>query len=299
MRATERINQIILVVEERNFVSVKELSAIHNVSEVTIRRDLQRLHDENRLRRTHGGAVSLRTPPAHLEARPHKPSASPLEGFFVFDKIDVLIATSVDPRSDKVLLDRMEQNNTPVVAESIGMPGMKTLVTVDNYQASHALGRWAGDYAHNHFDGRAFVLDLTYQLENTQARSRGFMDGLKEILPAAETVLSINVQSSWPTALQLTMDALEVYSEINIIFAINDASASGALQACYDLELVRDSLMVLPFGLEGDTLKNALINALHHPHTRDPTGILHLYRIRLVNTLGYSQTKIKDPSRHR
>ena len=259
MRAAERSNQIVLLVEEQGFVSVKELSALHDVSEVTIRRDLQRLHDENRLRRTHGGAVPLHIPTTHLDDQPRQPSANPLEGFFVFDRIDVLIATSVDPRSDKMLLDRMKQHNTPMIAESIGMPGMKTLVSVDNYQASHALGRWAGDYAHNHFGGRAAVLDLTYQLENTQARSQGFMDGLKEILPTAETVLSINVQSSWPTAHQLTIDALEVYSEINIIFAINDASASGAIQACHDLGIDRDSLMVLPFGLEGDTLKNDLI----------------------------------------
>lgn len=259
MGAAERTNQIVLLVEERGFVSVKELSAQHNVSEVTIRRDLDRLHHENRLRRTHGGAVPVRVSTTLPEAQPRQPSATSLEGFSIFDKVDVLIATSVDPHSDKLLLDRMEQHGTPVIAESIALPGMKTLVSVDNYQASHALGRWAGDYARNHFDGRAAVLDLTYQLENTQARSQGFMAGLKEILPASETVLSINVQSTSPTAHQLTMDALEVYPEINIIFAINDASAAGAIQACHDLEIERDSLMVLPFGLEGDTLKNALI----------------------------------------
>lgn len=258
--AAERANQIILLVEERGFVSVKELSALHNVSEVTIRRDLQRLHDENRLHRTHGGAASFRVPPDLPRDRPAQYVASPLEGFRVFDRIDVLIATSVDSRTDQVLLERMEQNNIPVIAESIGMPGMQTLVAVDNYLASHALGRWAGDYARTHFNEQAHVLDLTYQLENTQARSRGFLDGLKETLPAAEMVLSINVQSSWPTAHQLTMDALEVYSQINIIFAINDATAVGAITACHDLGIDPDSLMVLSFGLEGDTLKNALIS---------------------------------------
>lgn len=90
-------------------------------------------------------------------------------------------------------------------------------------------------------------------------RSQGFVDGLKKNLPASDTVLSINAQSTQSTAYQLTKDALEVYPEINIIFAINDVSAAGAIQACHDLEIDRDSLMVLPFGLEGETLKNALI----------------------------------------
>ena len=81
MRAAERTNQIVLLVEERGFVSVKELSAQHDVSEVTIRRDLDRLHHENRLRRTHGGAVPVRVSTTLLEAQPRQPSATSLEGF--------------------------------------------------------------------------------------------------------------------------------------------------------------------------------------------------------------------------
>lgn len=258
MRTVERSDQIVFLVEERGFVSVKELSGLHKVSEVTIRRDLDRLDRENRLRRTHGGAVPIRVSTTMTEAQSRHPSTTSLEGFSIFDKVDVLVATSVDPHSDKLLLDRMEHHGTPVIAESIALPGMKTLVSVDNYQASHALGRWAGDYARNHFDGRAAVLDLTYHLENTRMRSRGFIDGLKEILPESDKVLSINAQSIQSTAYQLAKDALEVYSEINIIFAINDATATGAIQACHDLGIDRDSLAVLTFGMEGDTLKNAL-----------------------------------------
>lgn len=258
MRTAERSDQIVLLVEERGFVSVKELSGLHKVSEVTIRRDLDRLDHENRLRRTHGGAVPIRVSTTSTEAQPHHLSTTSLEGFSIFDKVDVLVATSVDPHSDKLLLDRMEHHGTPVIAESIALPGMKTLVSVDNYQASHALGRWAGDYARNYFDGRAAVLDLTYHLENTRVRSRGFIDGLMEILPESDKILSINAQSIQSTAYQLAKDALEVYSEINIIFAINDATATGAIQACHDLGIDRDSLAVLTFGMEGDTLKNAL-----------------------------------------
>ncbi len=260
MRAEERLEQIARLVEGRGFVSVKELSALFNVSEVTIRRDLQRLQKQKQLRRTHGGAVSLH-PGKLLESAKRHPraSTSPLEGFSVFDRVDVLITTSVDPLTDRVLLDRMEQGNIPIVTESIGMRGMKTLVTVDNYQASQALGQWAGNYTRQHFDGQALVLDLTYQLENTQARSQGFIDGLRQILPEAQTALSINVQSSQPAAYQLTTDALQVFPKINIIFAINDTSAHGAIQACRDLGVDPDSLLVLPFGLEGDTLKNELV----------------------------------------
>jgi DeoR/GlpR family transcriptional regulator of sugar metabolism len=259
MRATKRLEQIVSLVEDRGFISVKELSKLCNVSEVTIRRDLQRLDEKKRLRRTHGGAVSLRPAfsPGSDIYRP-SPSSPQSEGFLT-DRVDVLIATSFDPRSDRVLLDRIEKRNIPVIAESLGMNGIKTLVAVDNYQAAMALGRWAGYYARQHFEGQAHVLDLTYHLNNTQTRSQGFMAGLREILPMAQTILSINAQSGHQTAYQLTMDALSVYPTINIIFAINDATAWGAIQACQDMGVNPDSLLVLTFGLEGDTLKNALM----------------------------------------
>ncbi|MFB0537787.1 MAG: substrate-binding domain-containing protein [Anaerolineae bacterium] len=259
MPATKRLEQIVSLVEDQGFISVKELSKLCNVSEVTIRRDLQRLDEEKRLRRTHGGAVSLRPAFSPGPAKYQPPSPPPQSEGFLTDRVDVLIATSFDPHSNGLLLDRTESRNIPVIAESVGMSGVKTLVALDNYQAARALGRWAGHYAQQHFEGQAYVLDLTYHLKNTQARSLGFMAGLGEVLPMAQTILSINAQSGHQTAYQLTIDTLNVYPIINIIFAINDSTAWGAIQACQDMRVNPDSLLVLTFGLEGETLKNALM----------------------------------------
>ena len=55
MLADERLEQIVALVEDRGFISVKELSSLFDVSEVTVRRDLQRLYEAQRLRRTYGG----------------------------------------------------------------------------------------------------------------------------------------------------------------------------------------------------------------------------------------------------
>ncbi len=260
MPTDNRLEQIVALVEERGFVSVKELSKLQGVSEVTIRRDLQQLQHEGRLRRTYGGVISLSPASLSGSKTPLRQQPSSLVEGFLTDRVDVLIATSLDPHSDAILLDRAAKKNIPVIAESLGMPGVKTVVAVDNYQAGITVGRWAGNYAGQHFEGQASVLDLTYYLSNTQARSHGFIDGLKEVLPSAQVILSINAQSSWPTAYQLATDALKVYPQINIIFAINDATAWGAIRACQDLGVNPDSLLVLTFGLEGNTLKNALIS---------------------------------------
>lgn len=257
MLAEKRLEEIIAHTEERGFISIKELSRIFGVSEVTIRRDVQRLEEENRLRRTHGGVVALDagafTPALLIEK-----SAS-LDGLFT-DRVDVLVATSIDDHSDRLLLAQVEKRKIPIVGESLAPPGSETLVAVDNQQASLAFGRWAGQYARQHLGGQASLLDLTYHLKNTQARSQGFFEGLRQELPQAELALSINAQSAWQTAYQVTLDALSVYPHINLIFAINDATAWGAIRACQDMGANPDSVLVFPFGLEGETMKNALMS---------------------------------------
>ena len=81
---------------------------------------------------------------------------------------------------------------------------------------------------------------------------------LKELLPKADVVLSLDAQSRFETAYQLTRDALTVHPQINLIFAINDIIAWGAIQACKDLQMDPERVVVLPFGLEGETPPNSL-----------------------------------------
>jgi len=58
MFAEERRNKILQLVKSGQPVKVVELSILFNVSEATIRRDLQELENLGLLQRTHGGAVS-------------------------------------------------------------------------------------------------------------------------------------------------------------------------------------------------------------------------------------------------
>jgi DeoR/GlpR family transcriptional regulator of sugar metabolism/ABC-type sugar transport system substrate-binding protein len=259
MLIKERRVQIVSLIEEQGFVSVKELSEACGVSEMTIRRDLRRLDEEKRVRRTYGGAVPAWLPGSPPPLREEKaPSRLQPEGVLV-DRVDVLIASSVDPRYDKILLDRVEKRNIPIIAESTGVGCEETVISVDNYQAGMALGEWTAGYARQYFEGQVHALDLTYQLPNTQARSQGFVAGLGRILPNAEVVLSLDAQSRGDIAYKLTTDALTVHPHINVIFGINDTTAWGAIRACQDLDLSPDSVLVVAFGLEGDTLKNALM----------------------------------------
>jgi DeoR/GlpR family transcriptional regulator of sugar metabolism len=66
MLVAERYEKIVSLVNERGSIRVTELSELCQVTEETIRRDLDRLEESGRLRRSHGGAVSVKER-QHLE----------------------------------------------------------------------------------------------------------------------------------------------------------------------------------------------------------------------------------------
>src|SRR5512137_1118827 len=103
MADRDRLDKIVGLVNERRFVTVRELGELLTVSEMTIRRDLSKLEQQNRIKKTYGGAASLKTSPVVEEAE--SLNAQKPEGPLV-DTIDVLIATSVNPLYDSLLLDR-------------------------------------------------------------------------------------------------------------------------------------------------------------------------------------------------
>ncbi len=59
MLAEERRNRILEVLRDKRFISVNDLHDELRVSRETIRRDINRLADESRLIKTHGGAQSM------------------------------------------------------------------------------------------------------------------------------------------------------------------------------------------------------------------------------------------------
>ena len=59
MFPNERLQRICDMVNEHGAVRVAELSRLLDVSEVTVRRDLELLTKEKRLQRTHGGAIAV------------------------------------------------------------------------------------------------------------------------------------------------------------------------------------------------------------------------------------------------
>lgn len=70
MFAPERIRVIKGILVSKKHINVSDLSSLLNVSEVTIRRDLEKLESEHFLTRTHGGAIIVEDDPLNYEEYP-------------------------------------------------------------------------------------------------------------------------------------------------------------------------------------------------------------------------------------
>src|SRR4051794_5024499 len=66
MLMLERQRKIADLVSSRQSVRVSELSRLFSITRETVRHDLETLEREGRLKRSHGGAVSVESPSAEL-----------------------------------------------------------------------------------------------------------------------------------------------------------------------------------------------------------------------------------------
>ena len=58
-KKTNRLKEIIVILNKHGQITVRELSGHLITSEMTIRRDLNDLEEDGIIRRTHGGAILL------------------------------------------------------------------------------------------------------------------------------------------------------------------------------------------------------------------------------------------------
>ena len=111
MKINSRLDQIVELLNEKGFLTVAEISRLCNVSEMTVRRDLDLLNTQDRIKRTYGGAV-----PLNSKSRVSEEQAGFTDqksGVLLVDQVDVLIATSVNPYFDQLMIEKAKKKNIP------------------------------------------------------------------------------------------------------------------------------------------------------------------------------------------
>ncbi|MEM6427913.1 MAG: DeoR family transcriptional regulator [Deinococcota bacterium] len=263
MLIAERETQIMTAVNQAGSVTVRKLADLCGVTEVTIRRDLQRLEQQARLKRTHGGAVKTSASNS-LNALNDDAHENQHEV-----RSDALILAPIQHRAAHALKTRALRNDIPLLAESAAQDDAIYLGP-DNFAAAEQLGRWTASHLKTYFDtpSKLVVLDISQALPNTQARSSGFCVGLNAGLKLADESeladdvglerISMDGGGLYSESYQRAHDAFTLHPDINIMFGVNDDSVLAGLQAYADLGRDPSRLLAVNVGGEGDTILEIL-----------------------------------------
>ena len=247
----ERAQKIAETITADGSATVGALAARFGVTHVTIRRDLKRLHEAGVIHRTHGGAVRRGRATDGSRSRA---SRSPAD--LDVRATDALVLPPLRHRAAHALRARAMRTGTPLLAESAPHTGA-VYVGPDDRAAARTLGAWTADHLPAWITVPV-VLDLTLDLPNTRDRSTGFLEGFRSTLGRDPQVISAIALGLFGQAHQVATDALRLHPDINVIFAVNDATILGALQAYRDLDLSPDRIVAVNVGCEGTTLLDEL-----------------------------------------
>ncbi len=249
---SRREKQIVDIVNKNGGYSVRELALHFDVTEATIRRDLQKLEDHNLLQRLHGGAI----PVGNNEISPFSQQMDSHEA----KTEEALILAPVQNTASHTLREKTLRNQIPFLAESCPQEGAIYLGP-NNFEAGYTLGRWTGNYilTNSLNSDLTYVLDISeYDLANTKERSTGFIEGIRSSLGESAVICSVDGGGLYVGAYQIAMDALRLEPRTNVIFGINDDSVLAGIQAYYDLNLPPNRLIAVNIGAEGSTLLKTL-----------------------------------------
>lgn len=174
--------------------------------------------------------------------------------------VDALIITPVDAKAMAPIVQMARQAGVPVLSESNVIEGAETFVGISNYESAKSVGKWYADYARSQgISPKALIVGFP-NYEDCRQRVAGFKDALKESGLDYEIKQEVDAGGDKEKALLVSQDALTAHPDINVIFGINDNSATGGMAAYQEAGLDESRLTVIGFGFEGVVGQSALLN---------------------------------------
>ena len=174
----------------------------------------------------------------------------------LFREVDALIVTPAATEGLESIVAYGADQKIPVVVEANPVKGMTTLVAICDYDAGFALGMWIGQ--HLRIKKPLKVLDMGLPtLRPCLLRSEGFIHGLQSIQPDAAFVTRLNGEGSKIIAKRLAAPVFTT-NEIDVIFAMDDETGQGALEAYLEAGRDPNQITLATFGLAGNNEKDLL-----------------------------------------
>jgi ribose transport system substrate-binding protein len=174
----------------------------------------------------------------------------------LFGEADALILTPAATEGLESIVASGADRKIPVVVEANPVEGMKTLVAICDYDAGFALGMWVGQHLRTGKPLRVLDMGLP-TLRPCLLRSEGFIDGLRSIQSDAAFVARLNGEGSKIIAKRLAAPVC-ASEEVDVIFAMDDETGQGALEAYLDAGRDQNQITLATFGLAGNHEKDLL-----------------------------------------
>ena len=157
---------------------------------------------------------------------------------FIAQGVDGVVEFQTDEAFGNVIMAKFRENNIPVIAIDIPMPGA-TFFGADNYLAGQLAGAAAADWVNANWEGQVdaiLMLELPQSGPVPAARMQGMLDSLQGGLttPVAEDkVLRLDSKNTQEEAFKVTSDILPSLPDATRIVAvsINDGTGLGAIAA--------------------------------------------------------------------
>ncbi|WP_368378762.1 substrate-binding domain-containing protein, partial [[Clostridium] symbiosum] len=105
------------------------------------------------------------------------------------------------------------------------------IIASDNTQLGYLSGQWVAEH---HPDGANILIVHLQTAESCIINVDGFWQGIKENVKNPDAFVEVQVvegKGATDAAFEVVSDALQAHDNIDVIYAINDTSALGAVQA--------------------------------------------------------------------
>jgi ribose transport system substrate-binding protein len=162
---------------------------------------------------------------------------------FIVRGVDAIVACPVDSRGIAQVLRRANGEGVAVFTADIAAEGVQVVAHVasDNVQG----GRLAGEYLARRLDGTAAVAVVDHpEVTSVQDRVAGFLE-IVERHDDLTLVARPSAQGRRDLALDIAASMLQAHPEVRGVFAINDETALGVVQALDSLG--RDDVVVVGY----------------------------------------------------
>lgn len=180
---------------------------------------------------------------------------------FITQGVDVLMISPVDYAAMGSIVEKAHEAGIYVVTESNSIEGDDVYVGISNGDTAEKCGTWYVENVAkpNNITPVVLTVGLPALLDCRQ-REEGFLLGLEKSGIDYKIAARIDGEGVKEKAMSKSEDALTANPDVNVIFGINDDSATGGIAAYLASGLPANKLTAIGFGFEGLVGQQALLD---------------------------------------